>query len=418
MQYYNVHSHTFTMTNAPRHFLHLFLPGFLADAVDGITNTKPGEATIEFLLSKLGGNGGKRYASFLRIGKSKNQAEVFEMLRASYADDPEIRFIVLTQNMEYCGAGASVSGFEGQLEELLNLKRQYPDRLLIFLGLDPRWNTGQKTIKETVEQYFTTPLKINDTKSVHPFCGIKIYPSMGFYPFDERLLETFEWAAQHGVPVLSHCNYLGGVYNNDEDYIRSHLSQKDPYTGSLYKGEYIKEKGFLRWLLGTSDSNNNLNSCSYFMEPHSFLTMMDHFNNRPKPLKLCLAHFGGGNQILDKEKSTIPFGAGKKNWFLQIREMLVKYPGLYVDISYALYNTGLFKVLFDELNNKDYGGRIMFGTDYFLTEREQPEKNTYLNFKKEATQRPLSNFNDVNACDMAAGSNIAAFLKSDFYNEA
>jgi predicted TIM-barrel fold metal-dependent hydrolase len=416
MQYYNVHSHTFTMTNAPRQFLHLYLPDFLADAIDKITNTEPGTVTIEFLLRKLGGNGGKRYASFLKIGKSKNQAEVFDMLKNSYADDTAIRFIALTMNMEYCGADTSTSGFEGQVEEVLNIKRQYPDRFLVFLGVDPRWETGGRSIKETVERYFTTPLKINDTTSVNPFCGIKIYPSMGYYPFDERLMETFEWAAQHRVPVLSHCNYLGGIYNNDERYIRDHLSEKDPYSGEIYRGEYVKESGFCRWFIGTKTSNNNLDTCSYFMEPITFLRMMDYFKAKGAPLKLCLAHFGGGNQIKDRESSKKPFGAAKKNWFLQVKEMLEKYDSLYTDISYALYDKDIFDVIFDESNNPSYGNRIMFGTDFFLTEREQPEKNTYLNFKNEAKKRTLSNFNNVNAWDQVAGNNVAEFLKSDFYD--
>jgi hypothetical protein len=59
----------------------------------------------------------------------------------------------------------------------------------------------------------------------------------------------------------------------------------------------------------------------------------------------------------------------------------------------------IFDVIFHELNNPSYANRIMFGTDFFLTEREQPEKNTYLNFKDEAKKITLSNFNYVNAWD-------------------
>ncbi|HYK45725.1 MAG TPA: amidohydrolase family protein [Parafilimonas sp.] len=418
MQYYNVHSHTFTMTNAPRRFLHLYLPDFVADAVDKITNTQPGTVSVEFLLSKLGGNGGKRYASFLKIGKSKNQAEVFDALMNSYTDDQAMKFVALTMNMEYCGAGPSTSGFEGQLEEVLNIKRRYPNRLLVFLGLDPRWAAGQRSIKEKVEQYFSTPLKINDTTSVNPFCGIKIYPSMGYYPFDQRLMETFEWAAVHNVPVLSHCYYLGGIYNNDEKYLRENLSAADPYSSTTFNGDYVKERGFWRWLLGTKNSNNNLDSCSYFMEPNSFVSMMDHFKAKGTPLKLCLAHFGGGNQMKDRNSNDAPFGAARRNWFLQVKDMLLKYDTLYTDISYALHDQDIFPTIFDELNHPSYGDRIMFGTDFFLTEREQEENKTYSNFKTAAKARTLPNFDHINAWDQAASKSVAKFLKSDFYDPA
>jgi len=56
----------------------------------------------------------------------------------------------------------------------------------------------------------------------------------------------------------------------------------------------------------------------------------------------------------------------------------------------------------------------MFGTDFFLTEREQPEKNTYLNFKNEAKKRTLSNFNNVNAWDQVAGNNVVEFFEKRF----
>src|SRR5258708_32396634 len=101
MQYYNIHSHIFTMKNAPRHFLHLYLPGAIADLIDKLTNTRTGASLLAGILSKLG-DGSKRYASFLKIGKSADQAEVFEDLMQQYSD-PGTRFVALTMNMERCG---------------------------------------------------------------------------------------------------------------------------------------------------------------------------------------------------------------------------------------------------------------------------------------------------------------------------
>lgn len=425
MQYYNVHSHTFTMRNAPEKFLHLYLPGFLADAVDKITETQAGSLAIEKLLKLVGGNGGKRYASFLQIGKSTGQPVVFKKLMDAYPEDRNIRFVGLTMDMEHCGAGSSVSGYEGQLQEILEVKRAYPDNLLLFLGIDPRWKATGTELLDTVKKYFETRLRVNETRLVNPFVGIKIYPSMGFYPFDERLMKTFEWAAENGVPVLSHCSYLGGIFNNNEAEIDAVLSWPDVYNGNqVYPAggiQYEKQKGFWKWIFGRQKSTNNLNKCSWLMEPAAFETLLRHFTSKGTPLKLCLAHFGGGNQVksflqgdrADEEEKN-PYGVLRKNWFEQTRDMMSRFPGLYTDVAYALADTTIHDQLIKEIGNPVYGDRVMFGTDFFLTEREGPEYETHVAFKKAAMS--AGTVNGVTVWDRAAGTNIETFLKSRFYD--
>ena len=121
MQFYNAHSHVFTMRNAPKKFLHLYLPKVVADSVDTITDTKVGAWFMQLLLKRFGGNWGKRYASFLQIGKSKDQLSVFETLMAQYSDTT-MKFVSLSMYMEKAGADVSETGFEGQLEELMMIK--------------------------------------------------------------------------------------------------------------------------------------------------------------------------------------------------------------------------------------------------------------------------------------------------------
>ncbi len=413
MQYFNIHCHVFTMRNAPKQFLQLYLPKWLANQMVNITSTTLGSKIVKNLLNFLGGNGGKRYASFLAIGQSLNQVEVFEQLRDQY-EDKNLKFNALTMNMEGCGAGPSSSGFEGQLEEILVVKKRYPDLLNIFLGIDPRWKTGGSLLKQTVENYFDTPLKLNDNRSVNPFCGLKIYPSIGFYPFDWRLMSTFEWAAENKVPVLSHCNYLGGIYNNDPVYLKSILSCNDPYNNNeSYVGKYIIENKFKTWLLGTRNKDNK-NSCSYFLEPAAYETLLAYFKKKENPLKLCLAHFGGENEIKDSNSNNTPYGIAGVNWFNQIKSLMTKYDNLYTDISYAVHDENLFDIFIEELNNPIYGNRILFGTDFFLTEKEQAEKNNYMNFKEYAIGKPLSNYGNVMAWDQIAGTNVQNFLSSKY----
>ncbi|HMG68055.1 MAG TPA: amidohydrolase family protein [Chitinophagaceae bacterium] len=425
MQFYNVHSHVFTMKNAPKHFLQLYLPKIAANLVDKISDVKAGSVLMESLLNHLG-NGGKRYASFLKIGKSADQLSVFENLMQQY-DDPTMKFTALTMFMEKCGADVSESGFEGQLEEILMVKKQYPDNLLIFLGIDPRWKFTGTELKKTVEGYFNTRLKINSSRSVYPFIGLKLYPSMGFYAFDERLKETFEWAAENDVPVLSHCNYLGGIYNNDTGYVKGNLNPADPYSQKKYADNfpgvpapsYQSKNNFFKKILGTNKNAANLDTCSYFLEPASYRTMIDYFSRQPKPLKICLAHFGGDDHIIAEnspgKKTEKLFGMLQENWCGQIKSLL-KFPGVYTDISYALSNPKVHCPVFQELNEPAHGERILFGTDFFLTERELPEKSDYGIFKEKAMNITLSNFNNTNAWEQIASNNTNHFLQSKYYN--
>lgn len=405
MSQYNAHTHIFTMSNAPVHFLDLYIPKPAARLIDKLTNTAPGARALAGLLETIGLNGCRRYASFLRIGKSKAQGDVLENLLNQYKDTPT-KFLALTLNMEYCGAGASVSGFEGQLEEAINLKKQYPEQLILFLGLDPRWKATGRELQQTVAKYFDTSL-ITGGKKVFPFTGLKLYPSTGFYPFDQRLRETFEWAADRQVPIISHCNYLGGIYNNDKASIEQALVAYNPYKGGLHRGAYIRERHPGKWLLGLQQAGNNLISCSYFLEPYACLDLLQHFESKGKPLKLCLAHFGGDTQVKTCHTNAAVYGMLKQNWFRQVQSMMSQFPGLYTDVSYALHDARLHDCLLDEAAHAQYGNRVLFGTDYFLTERKGPERRTYTRFRAAALHRGL--------WDQVAGSNVANFLTSAYY---
>lgn len=417
MQYYNAHSHVFTMKNAPRQFLSLYMPEFLAKAIDTVTNTDAGAASVAWLLSKLPGAAGKRYASFLKIGKSTEQIDVFRTLRDQY-DDQHFRFVGLTMYMEDCGAQDSLSGYEGQLDGVIEIKRQYPDNFLVFLGVDPRWKGTATELRRTVEAKFNARIAVTSARSVYPFVGLKLYPSTGFYAFDPKLGETLEWAAENHVPIVTHCNYLGGIYNNDAHFLRNSISPLDPYNNKPYPGKYVEEFKLGRWLTGTHRSRNNKLTCSYFLEPESFRGLLQSHEGKD-PLKICFAHYGGAQQIITQSNggnNNPPIGINSRNWCGQIQLLMRDFSQVYTDISYALSNkdTHAF-IIKKELRNPVYGNRILFGTDFFMTERVLPEKKDYYRFRNAAQQVP-GLIPQKNAWDAIAGDNVHAFLQSKFYD--
>jgi len=43
-----------------------------------------------------------------------------------------MQFITLCQNLKYLGVGRSNSGFKGQIEEVMSIKKTYPNTILPF----------------------------------------------------------------------------------------------------------------------------------------------------------------------------------------------------------------------------------------------------------------------------------------------
>ena len=419
MATYNAHTHVFTMSNAPKKFLHLYLPDVAAWAIDKISNTQPGSWALQQLLSLIG-PAGKRYAGFLKIGKSRNQLEVFENLIAQYTDDPEIKFIALCLYMENFGAGISSSGYEGQLEEILYAKRQYPEQLRIFLGIDPRWKANGTELRCTVESYFEKKIDMGGGRQCNSFQGLKIYPSTGFYVFDQRLMETFEWAADQGVPVLSHCYYRGGIYNNDKSFLESNMNPFNPYTNNVHlPGKYLQSRKWKKWIWGINDSYNNKNTCSYFLDPSTYEPVIQYFQNQPKPLKISMAHYGGSEMMLiskglkkpDAEEAAL-YGAFQLNWYEQVKNMMLKYKGVYTDIAYTLLDERVHPIIFQDLATPGLSDRILYGTDYFLTEKDRAEKQTYSTFKKHALA--ISYPTGGNAWQRISSENTDVFLGTRF----
>ena len=428
MSFINIHTHTFTAKNAPERFLNLYMPDVAANLIDTVTNSSVGASIVASLLN-LGPAGFKRYASFLKIGKSKTQREIFEHLMQQYTSD-HMQFVALSMYMEEMGAGNSVSGFGGQLEELIQLKKMYPEQLLIFMGLDPRMKGNAQDILTFVQNAFNEKIVSGD-KTYAPFCGLKIYPSTGFYIFDDRLFPVLEWAAQNEVPIISHCNYLGGIFNNSKDDLETLLNPNIGYgynqsyhdycvSKGLLPPAYRKKNNFWKWITGMNNQNKNKYSCSYFLEPASFEPVLQYFQDKGTPLKICLAHYGGEEQIhiaaLGKKPGKYadpPLGTKAMNWYKQIQEMMSRFPSLYTDISYAVHDNNLHTTFLNEACDQTYGERVLFGTDYYMTERDKSEKRNYLEFRANAIAR--KNNKNQTLWEQMSKTAPAQFLKGPYY---
>lgn len=324
---YNCHIHTFTEKDMPRKYLPLGLVRLLAST--------PGFQSVAFALNLLNpftsNDQFRKYIQFVKIGRYKTQKEIFEECQKFYPVNS--RFFVLAMDMAYMAAGKVPRPYMEQLQELADLKKMYPDFVLPFVHLDPRRPGMMDMLKKCVEEW--------------QFTGIKIYPSVGYFPYDPRLTPAYEYAEQHNLPVISHCS---------------------PFNPTHYKGW----PGDIKALLSGSKIPLDLNTCNRkrlcanFANPLNFKFVLDDF----KKLRICLAHFGSTyywDQYLYHPED-------KDSWMLIIKDMLEQYNNLYADISFTLNERRFFPLLKVLLADPKIKEQILFGSDYYMVETKTTER--------------------------------------------
>ena len=99
---------------------------------------------------------------------------------------------------------------------------------------------------------------------------------------------------------------------------------------------------------------------------------------------------------------------------------MAQHPNVYADISYnvaeALEKKNRNNLLYDVFlreAKQTYGSQILFGTDYFMTEKDSLEQDAVQGFRNYALRNYLSNGN--NLWEQMARTNPNQYLKSKYY---
>ena len=342
---YNCHIHTFTEQDVPRDFLPLSLVRLLA--------TKTGYKFITGLLKTFNFISSedqfKKYAQFANIGKLGSQREIFLNCVRYYPENT--RFIVLAVDMRYMNAGKIPRIYNEQLKELENLYYEYMEKIIPFVHIDP--NSPEIN-------YICDFLKENPWIK-----GIKIYPPIGHYPMDNRLISLYEYCEDYQIPIIAHCGPISPTHNKS--------SKKDickllniPYNKKLSKMEL----------------------CAEFASPDKWIKVLERF---PK-LKISLAHWG--SEISWQNYMENP--NDNYNWLYTINEMLKIYPNLYTDVSFSLNNPEYFSVLKILLLDEKIRQKVLFGSDYYMVQTASSEKRFSMDLRAylgEDLWKQISNIN-------------------------
>lgn len=403
----NIHTHVFNSECAPDRFLRILPIPMVRKApriIKGVIDSKLGRGIIHGLFKVwYGKESDKRkavdkYIAFLDVGTEVSQMEVFRTaLEAGSTFDPAVRIVGLTMNMDFMDSQSSKKqiSFVTQLEEIKKIKRYYPSTFFPFLGIDPRHKAGTDLVN-FAKPYFESGA-VNPEGKVYPyFCGIKLYPALGFFPFDPRLEELYEYAQQHQLPVMTHCTRVGSQYIGNQ--IESLIPDSPPMmdipgdadivtvkTSIESRIKAYKERG---WIKNSKNGKNDL-ACDLFGHPENYIPVLKKFPG----LKLCMAHMGGSNEIRKSMKDELADirQVDRDSWFEHIERMMKNYANLYTDISYTLSDfkdkdSDVFKATLTFLDTLvdpnspakgKLGDRVLFGTDFFMTEQEKREPELY-----------------------------------------
>jgi predicted TIM-barrel fold metal-dependent hydrolase len=374
----------------------------------------------------------ERYANFILHSYNtvastvKEQVEIFNEMGSYYPDTT--KFIALTMDMDYminCDKPQAGSVYLSQLEDLKIVKENglYSNKIYPFIHADPR-----RFVDGKQEQDYYKILE--DHIETKTFQGIKLYPALGYFPFDRRLKKVYDLAIKYNLPITTHCSKGPVFYRGKIKTLRNDGYFEDgkfihPFTGNELQGKSPKDF--------TPHFTHPLNYYCLMNEPeklYEYWQRCEQVNpswsmlkeegeytaddlKKYKSLKICLGHYGGSEEWLKylrdpwlpTQKNTLeinnslvhePRGKWKykadgeelkdiqpHSWHSIISDMLKHedenknqtFPNLYADISYNLSEEDILPLLKVRLEtNQTLARKVLFGTDFYMVSMEATER--------------------------------------------
>lgn len=224
-----------------------------------------------------------RYLTLARYStKYKTQGKIYEYLTKNYPQGT--RQVILSMDMEYMEAGKPKISYLDQIDKLRDLGMKKKE-LLPFVFADPR--RIKDTLSEKGKKNYSNYLKSNLSKKY--FSGIKLYPALGYYPFDKSLIELYKYAQDNEVPLMTHC-IKGTVFfrGKKKKEWNNHEILKYPTKGKTSIPIPLPQKENLDF------STNFTHPLNYecLLNPEMLSEYLGENIDLSK-LKICLAHFGG-----------------------------------------------------------------------------------------------------------------------------
>lgn len=289
-----------------------------------------------------------RYVQIGLFSKYKTQKGIYDKLKKQYPVNTH--FVGLPMDMQFMDAGNLKKGFtiQTQMQGILDIKKRPQDKDTFhpFVFADPRRMADKTYFDYAIEPktgnvLLTKGCLMQQYLEDHNFAGIKIYPALGYYPFDEALLPLWKYCVQNNLPVMSHCIkgtifYRGKkkpIWDNHQIFTEGKIdSTKFKATTNQDDDEHNVDFDFNADYITQDDKALHLNEvknidfANNFTNPLNYLCLLDEkllykvikqSTNTSQlqqlfpcdeanttvqkgkglsSLKLCFAHFGGDDQ--------------------------------------------------------------------------------------------------------------------------
>jgi len=285
---------------------------------------------------------------------------------------PHLFIVNLMMDMERGIPGGVESNYEKQLRELTHMMTldhrpdyvgssqrtfKYNETILPFLAVDPH---NPDIFRQFISAFspnvnLTSNSFFDDTL----FFGVKIYPTLGYMPYDPTLMKIFEVCAEKKIPVTTHC---GGI--------RTRANKFSFELGDFRKPE---DNQYVERTLRSKEEFKN-----WFVYPKHWEPVL----NELPDLKLNIAHMADGDdlQLFLKDRRL-------RNMFHQTMDLLEIYPNVYSDISYSFYDDKVQKLILSMMKTDRYRSKILYGSDYFLIDLEKGNLGGFIRKLKDTFKR-------------------------------
>ncbi len=203
------------------------------------------------------------------------------------------------------------------------------------------------------------------------FAGIKVYPNLGYKPLDPRLPSLkvlYKQCVENDIPIMTHGSPQGAFTHDRPFYYEYDVAAKT---------EPICKQSDIDYSVKNKSAKD---ATYYFMQEYASPYAWEQVLKEYPDLKLCIAHFGGSDNKPTKKEPlsgwdvaidvTIARSGGWDTsvWNQKIISMIQTYKNLYTDISCHNVNTLLENLPRAIQAWPDLRKRIMFGTDWYMTE--------------------------------------------------
>jgi predicted TIM-barrel fold metal-dependent hydrolase len=334
---------------------HVFDEKCVADGYIGhpllqkLVNTYP--KTVTWILDKIIPSKKdtlSKYASFTR-SVNRTMLQNLNELKKLYPKNTS--FAVLAINMHYMKAGKVEKPFAKQMQELIGLKQAGEPILIYYHAVpdDPECMSLLDKYKDKIE-------------------GIKIYPLMGYFPYDKCMFEVYQICSDLNLPVISHTAPVNPTHYRDENDIHQRL-----------------ENSVITLM---PDTKTQAELCANFSHPLNLRYTAKQFLK----VNFCAAHLGGKDEIQKFiDNNEIDYIIGKRrlgtkklhdlSWTYHILQACIDLPNFYTDTSFSISNPEYYNLISKLLDIPILQNKILFGSDYYMNKTVATQDAYYRNFK-------------------------------------